>query len=360
MWALISAAASISATAKAAANLKVGVAAPALKVAKWVKGSPVAKFEPGKVYVVEFWATWCGPCKQSIPHLTELAKKFAGKVTFTGVSVWEDPQSAKTGSSAYMTKVADFVKNMGDKMAYNVAVDDPKGTVSDTWMRAAEQKGIPAAFVIDQQGKIAWIGHPMLGLDEVLPQVIAGKFDAAAAARVREEKEAESKRVESDVEKATSLVSSGKTDEGFKIFDDLVARHPEYKVGVAVTKFMALVKSDEPAAYKLAEKIGENEIKNDPMALNQVAWSIAEGKDLKSPDYAVATGLARRAVELTKSADPAILDTLGFALFKSGKTEEAIAVQEKAVAALSGNAQLPAEMKKEITERLEEFKKAKK
>src|SRR5438045_1054463 len=193
-WPLIAAAAALASSANAA-NLKVGVAAPPLKVAKWVKGTPITSFQPGKVYVVEFWATWCGPCKQSIPHLTELAKKFAGKVTFTGVSVWEDPDASKTGSSAYMAKVASFVKNMGDNMAYNVAVDDPKGTMAETWMRAADQNGIPAAFVIDQHGKDAWIGHPMMGLDKVLPQVIAGKFDAAAAAKEREDKEAEGKKL---------------------------------------------------------------------------------------------------------------------------------------------------------------------
>jgi thiol-disulfide isomerase/thioredoxin len=64
---------------------------PPLKVAKWIKGKPVQRFEPGKVYVVEFWATWCGPCRRSIPHLTELAKKFKGKVTFIGVSIWGEP-----------------------------------------------------------------------------------------------------------------------------------------------------------------------------------------------------------------------------------------------------------------------------
>ncbi|MDR2697542.1 MAG: hypothetical protein LBB40_03590, partial [Holophagales bacterium] len=39
--------------------LKVGSAAPALQVSRWVKGDGPSKFESGKVYVVEFWATWC-------------------------------------------------------------------------------------------------------------------------------------------------------------------------------------------------------------------------------------------------------------------------------------------------------------
>src|SRR5689334_25163119 len=70
-------------------SLTVGSPAPAIKVAKWVKGKPVNSLKKGNVYVVEFWATWCGPCKQSIPHLTELAKKYAGKATFIGVSSFE-------------------------------------------------------------------------------------------------------------------------------------------------------------------------------------------------------------------------------------------------------------------------------
>ena len=170
--------------------LMVGDAAPAVRVSRFVKGDPVAEFQRGQVYVIEFWATWCVPCKDSIPHLTELQKKYGEKVKILGVSVWEARPEA----------VEPFVKQWDERMQYSVAMDKvessisggaaqrqresvEKGQMSKAYMVDSgwDAVGIPAAFIVDQEGRIAWIGDPM-GLDGPLEEVIAGKYDLAKAA----------------------------------------------------------------------------------------------------------------------------------------------------------------------------------
>jgi len=153
--------------------LMPGVKAPALKVHSWIKGTPVKEFKKGEIHVVEFWATWCGPCIDSIPHVTGLAKKYKNKIKVTGVSVWERPWDQAE------PKVKEFVAKMGAKMDYTVAFDTKEGTMANTWMQAAEQNGIPAAFIV-KDGVVQWVGHPM-AMDEPLDQVVSGKFDLKAA-----------------------------------------------------------------------------------------------------------------------------------------------------------------------------------
>ena len=53
--------------------MTIGSNAPAPQIEKFVRGTEPKWFESGKVYVIEFWATWCGPCKQSMPHISDLA-----------------------------------------------------------------------------------------------------------------------------------------------------------------------------------------------------------------------------------------------------------------------------------------------
>jgi thiol-disulfide isomerase/thioredoxin len=139
-------------------KLVAGAKAPEFAPPTWVKGDPVKSFEPGKVYVVEFWATWCPPCLESIPHLTKLQKKFKDNVTVIGMTSFE--RRGRDGTDNRLAKVEKFVKDQGDKMNYTIAFETD-GTIGKAWMEAAEQDGIPAAFIVGGDGKIAWIGSPL-------------------------------------------------------------------------------------------------------------------------------------------------------------------------------------------------------
>ena len=158
---------------------KLGDPAAELTGLKWVKGDPVT-IQPGHVYVVEFWATWCPPCRTSIPHLTKLQAEYKDKVTIVGVSV---DRRAKKGN---LQIVKDFVAKQGEAMEYTVAFEK-KGKVKRAYSQAFGQQFIPHAFIVDQQGKIVWVGSPM-GMDDVLKQVVAGTFDQVAFAKQQEKR----------------------------------------------------------------------------------------------------------------------------------------------------------------------------
>ena len=143
---------------------EIGDKAKPLEIAEWVKGKKDVDVTDGKsVYVVEFWATWCGPCIINIPHLTDLQKEYGDKVVFIGISKEE------------AEKVKPFVEKQGDKMDYTVALDK-EGKCHEYYMKAYGQKSIPCAFIIDKEGSVAWVGHPMK-IDEPLKQIVEGTYD---------------------------------------------------------------------------------------------------------------------------------------------------------------------------------------
>lgn len=123
------------------ATRKLGDPAPPLRVRDWIKGTPVTGFEKGRVYVVEFWATWCAPCIAGMPHLSALARRYKGKVTFAAISVLED----RGTRGATPEKLKAFVDGMGDKMDFSVASEDTSFTVRD-WKMAFRQDFILLAL----------------------------------------------------------------------------------------------------------------------------------------------------------------------------------------------------------------------
>ena len=112
-----------------APELMVGDPAPSLSVTSWVQGDEVSSFQTGHTYVVEFWATWCGPCIRGMPHLTELQERFEGDVTIIGVNI-----SERDSGEARVERITNWV-NGRDDMEYTVAIDG-NGSMSKNWMQA--------------------------------------------------------------------------------------------------------------------------------------------------------------------------------------------------------------------------------
>jgi len=340
------------------ATLHVGDPAPPLVIAKWAKGEPVTSLAKGNVEVVEFWATWCGPCKQSIPHLTELAKKYQGKAAFIGVDSFEHEPDAKV----CYPKVEKFVEDFGDKMDYHVAIDGVDGVMAKTWMIAAAQPGIPSAFVVDRDGKIAWIGHPMMGLDEVVGKVIDGTFDSKAEAAKQARAAADQEASQAATKKLLRPVMDARAAKDYPgvvaAIDKIYSTNPEYKQQLYMLRFTAMANYDEAGAQKYFGELADTTFKNSFQGLNQLAWTLVEDKSpIKHLDTALAIKIAERAVKLSKD-DPEISDTLALAYFRANRVTDAYELQKKVVAKVSADPKADSATLTELKGRLDKYEKA--
>ena len=137
---------SLAVKGQAYTNL-VGQKTPNLIIEKWI--SPVPQLQ-GKFIVIDFWATWCGPCRVSIPHMNALAAKYAEKIVVIGLS-----------KETEMT-----VRNFRG-MEYYSAIDT-RGRLQAT----VGVRGIPNVMIVDPQGIVCWQGHPANLSEEVMDKLL--------------------------------------------------------------------------------------------------------------------------------------------------------------------------------------------
>ena len=328
------------------ATLTVGSKAPPLAVDAWVKGEPVKELQSGTSYVVEFWATWCGPCIKGIPHLTAMQKEFPA-VQFISVAASERGQK-----DTQLDKLKTFVTSKGDAMGYRVAYDSDRD-MGKSWMEAAEQGGIPCAFIVGKDGVIQWIGHPM-EMDKPLAAVAAGTWDLSKA---KEAAAAQTKSEEASKELSKLMRSAQKSNDYTALLaklNDVIKSDPT-DTQMLMTKFQILAGPAKQPQEAIA--VGKQLLPMDltAMEFNQLAWVSATEMPEKSRDLDFSLAAAQKAVALSKSADPAILDTLARVYWDRDAKDKALATQQQAVD-LGAKDDMDSDTLDEMKETLEKYK----
>lgn len=237
-------------------TLKIGDPAPPLTVNAWLRGEPVTQFEKGEVYVLDFWATWCGGCINSFPHISAIAKKYEGRVHFFSVDSYEDVDGKKSVDP--VTKVDEFLKTpQGQRLTLDVGVDGTDNQMFNSWIKPLRRAGFPTTFVIDQEGRLAWVDVNLDHLDWVLGQVLAGTWDREKAAAVMTQRDA----LEDLFFKAFQAEGTGKKELLNQLLvssDVFIGQFPDREDAAAFYKLIALLELDLEKVPELLEEMAAN------------------------------------------------------------------------------------------------------
>ncbi|MEJ2884595.1 TlpA family protein disulfide reductase [Pedobacter sp. GR22-6] len=311
-------------------ELSFGDPAPALRYSKWIQGTPVTSLTGDKIYVLEFWATWCKPCIEAMPHLSDLAEKYADRMKVIGVNVFERTSGQTYESS--LPSVETFLKQNADKMRFDVIADNNAREMSNNWLQKAHVVGIPATIIV-KENQVLWIGHPAF-LDKVLIEIFENKYDLKRRKQEYEEGMLSSMRVR------------GIYDTNMKKIDDALAKK-DYKASILAAD--EAIKSDTSAAFqyrlkKLQVLLVQADKKAVEIMLKETAkYDQSQGlalagyishQDNLPREYALT---AIEIIDKSKTANAYYLDLMATMQSKLGDYKGALGTQQRALEAMKQN-----------------------
>lgn len=292
------------------ATLRVGSDAPTLEVGQWLAGGS-KKIEKDNVYVIEFWATWCAPCRAAIPHLTHLQEHYAvNGLEIIGISTESEDD------------VKRFVDAQGSRIGYTIAVDNNQAT-HRLWMQAANRDTIPTAFIVDRRGKIQFIGNPNSEeFDRVLSLVVRGRYDARLYEQARPTLQA--------AENARRMRNWRQV---FTLFDQVIEVDNYIFAPLEIDKFhiMMVDMRDPEAAYRHAREI-RTKYANDPNLLVNLGTKIASDPDIPDDvrDLDLALELAQQGSRGIRDDQPNMMADLALVHYHRGELDNAVSYQRRA------------------------------
>lgn len=335
-------------------SLTIGDNAPQLKVATWLKGDSTKGIERGKVTIVEFWATWCGPCLANIPHLSNVATEYKDKnVNVFAISVKErgvtDADSLRR-----------FIKGpKGQTMHYNVGADDAAQFMAKNWLAPVGQGGIPFAMVINQQGKIAWMGHPAV-IDSPLAKIVSGKWDLAKALADLKENKRAAKNDNDMIPRLNELTGKKDYKEILRVVDSALASEPALINQFATPhfKFLGLLHTNPEASVTFARNLWATvDIPNWKSVSDIVYGPVNENKPLPASVYLLAADALQAQIDRYPWSMniPATYDEIAKYYSLSGKNEKAIETEKLAIEQANSKAGYPEAKVKEYNETLKKY-----
>ena len=131
-----------------------GEIAPEITIARWIDQTPVKLSDlRGRVVLLDFWATWCGPCLAAFPHLTEWHEKYKDRgLVILGITLYYGQAEGQAVDKDYEHSFLERFKKM-HRLPYGFAIADNEDN-----HRNYGVQGIPTTVVIDRKGIIRYVG----------------------------------------------------------------------------------------------------------------------------------------------------------------------------------------------------------